>query len=78
MNFYKSVKAEILVQIIFCKFQKIVFIYLKQLLKTNITIENECVKPFIIALYLLNKHQFLEYDEFVYLLPLCTNKKYTE
>ncbi|MCV3373946.1 AlwI family type II restriction endonuclease [Campylobacter lari] len=54
------------------------FIYLKQLLKTNIIVENECVKPFIIALYLLNKHQFLEYDEFVYLLPLCTNKKYTE
>ncbi|EGO0810654.1 AlwI family type II restriction endonuclease, partial [Campylobacter lari] len=30
------------------------FIYLKQLLKTNIIVENECVKPFIIALYLLN------------------------
>ncbi|RDU51948.1 AlwI family type II restriction endonuclease, partial [Helicobacter sp. MIT 00-7814] len=54
------------------------FLYLKQLLKTSIAVENENVRPLIVALYLLSKHQVLNHDEFVYLLPLCINHKYTE
>ncbi|ALV23813.1 type II restriction endonuclease, AlwI family [Campylobacter iguaniorum] len=54
------------------------FLYLKQLLKTSVIIENENVRPLIVVLYLLNKHQFLNFDEFIYLLPLCTNSEYTE
>ncbi|MCR6578528.1 AlwI family type II restriction endonuclease [Campylobacter insulaenigrae] len=55
------------------------FIYLKQLLKTsNYKIEDNVVRPFIVTLYMLSRHGYLSDDEFTYLLPLCTNVKYTE
>lgn len=55
------------------------FVYLKQLLKTsNYKIENNIVRPFIVALYVLSRHEYLSNDEFTYLLPLCTNAEYTE
>jgi len=55
------------------------FMYLKQLLKTNnCKIENSVVRPFIVTLYMLSKHGYLHDNEFTYLLPLCTNAKYTQ
>lgn len=56
------------------------FLYLKQLLKTSSEkIKNDgVVRPLLVTLYLLNKHTFLNNDEFTYLLPLCTNQEYTE
>lgn len=53
------------------------FIYLKQLLKMHNTINGDYVRPFIVMLYLLSKLEYLTTDEFTYLLPLCTNEKYT-
>jgi len=54
------------------------FIYLKQLLKTNIAVEGDIVCPFIITIYALLKLDYLSDDEFTYLLPLCTNVDNTE
>ena len=54
------------------------FLYLKQLLKTSSSIDSEIVRPLIVTLYILSNHGFLNYDEFTYLLPLCTNKDYTQ
>lgn len=55
------------------------FVYLKQLLKTNnYKIENSVVRPFIVTLYMLSRHEYLSDDEFAYLLPLCTNAEYTD
>lgn len=56
------------------------FLYLKQLLKTSSEKKKNdgVVRPLIVTLCLLNKHTFLRNDEFTYLLPLCTNREYTE
>lgn len=54
------------------------YIYLKQLLKTHYLINGECIRPFIVLLYLLSKLDFLTLEEYTYLLPLCTNRVYTE
>ncbi len=54
------------------------FIYLKQLLKSHNDVDNKCVRPFIVLLYLLSKLDYLTLDEFAYLLPLCTDKENTE
>lgn len=48
-------------------------IYLKQLLKLSDSNTGKTVRPFIIVLYLLSKLEFLSYDEFRYLAPLCTD-----
>lgn len=53
------------------------FIYLKQLLKTSTYIDGNCVRPFIILLYLLTGFKYLTLDEYTYLLPLCINPKET-
>lgn len=49
------------------------FIYLKQLLKTSNDVSGNCVRPFIVILYVLSKLEYLTFDEFTYLLPLCTD-----
>ena len=47
------------------------FIYLKQLLKMQKTATNMEVKPFIVLIYLLCNLEYINRDEFTYLLPLC-------
>lgn len=47
------------------------FIYLKQLLKMQKIGTNMEVKPFIVLIYLLSNLEYLNRDEFTYLLPLC-------
>lgn len=49
------------------------FIYLKQLLKTHVDVENNSVRPFAVAVYVISKLGYLTDDEFTYLLPICTN-----
>lgn len=51
------------------------FLYLKQLLKTSLDIETAKVRPFIILARVLNELDFLNEDEFVYLLPLIFDEK---
>ena len=50
--------------------------YLLQFLKLQINNANEGIKikPFIALIYLIEKLDYLSYDEFTYLLPLCKNK----
>ena len=52
-------------------------IYLKQLLKLSADDAGSTVRPFIVVLYLLSKLEYLTYDEFRYLMPLCTSKSNT-
>lgn len=47
------------------------FIYLKQLLKTCYTINEQPVRPFMVLLHLLGIFDYLTLDEYTYLLPLC-------
>ena len=54
------------------------FLYLKQLIKTSYNIDDSDVRPFIVLLYVLSKVDYLTTEEFTYLLPLCTNKEYTD
>lgn len=61
----------------FLRIPKDSFIYLKQLLKTSIDINQNKVRPFIVLLYLLSKLDYLTVDEFTYLLPLCIDKNAT-
>ena len=53
------------------------FIYFKQLLKTSLEVEKSIIRPFAIAIYLIEKLDELSYDEFTYILPLCINRKTT-
>lgn len=53
------------------------YIYLKQLLKTYNDVNGKCVRPFVVLLYVLSKVEYLSYDEFTYLLPLCIDKEST-
>ena len=48
--------------------------YLLQFLKLQINNDGLKIKPFIALLYMLIKLDYLTYDEFTYLLPLCKNK----
>lgn len=47
------------------------YIYLKQFLKMQKTGTDMEVKPFIVLIYLLSNLEYLNRDEFTYLLPLC-------
>ena len=47
------------------------YYYLLQFLKLQINKDGLRVKPFIALLYMLEKLDYLTYDEFTYLLPLC-------
>ena len=53
------------------------FIYFKQLLKTSLDVEKSVIRPFVIAIYLIEKLDGLSYDEFTYILPLCIDRKTT-
>ena len=53
-------------------------IYLKQLLKLQVTDNGINVKPFAVLLYFLAELKHLSKDEFTYILPLATNQEYTE
>lgn len=48
--------------------------YLLQFLKLQISDEGLKIKPFIALLFMIEKLDYLTYDEFTYLLPLCKNK----
>ncbi len=48
--------------------------YLLQFLKLQIDNDGIKIKPFIAFIYLIEKLDYLSYDEFTYLLPLCKNK----
>lgn len=54
------------------------YLYLKQLLKLQITDNGLNVKPFDVLLYFLADLKYLSKDEFTYILPLCTDKEYTD
>lgn len=54
------------------------YIYLKQLLKLQITDNGINVKPFAVLLYFLSELKYLSKDEFTYILPLATNKGYID
>ncbi len=49
-------------------------LYLGQLLKTGLKIGKNIVRPLIIVLYLIVQLGYLSYDEFRYLVPLCTDE----
>ena len=54
------------------------YLYLKQLIKLQITDNGINVKPFVVLLYFLAELKYLSKDEFTYILPLATNQKYIE
>jgi len=54
------------------------YLYLKQLLKLQITDNGINVKPFAVLLYFLSELGYLKKDEFTYILPLCTNREYID
>lgn len=53
-------------------------IYLEQLLKLSADDAGSTVRPFIVVLYLLSELEYLTYEEFRYLMPLCTSAFNTE
>ena len=50
------------------------YYYLLQFLKLQVTDGGLKIKPFIALIYMIEKLDYLTYDEFTYLLPLCKNK----
>ena len=54
------------------------YVYLKQLLKTYVKTDGVYVRPFVVVLYLLSKLEYLTYEEFTFLAPLCTSAEITE
>jgi hypothetical protein len=54
------------------------YIYLKQLLKTSISIDDYTVRPFVLLIYFISKLGFISKDEYTYILPLCINKEITQ
>ena len=54
------------------------YIYLKQLLKLFVKTDGVIVRPFVVVLYLLSRLDYLTYDEFTFLAPLCTSSDITE
>lgn len=54
------------------------YLYLKQLLKTSNDVDGKTVRPFVVFLYVVSKVEYLTYEEFTYLLPLCIDKETTD
>lgn len=54
------------------------YLYFKQLLKTSNEVDGKYVRPFVVFLYVVSKVEYLTYDEFTYLLPLCVDKETTD
>lgn len=53
------------------------YLYLKQLLKTSNDVDGKTVRPFVVFLYVVSKVEYLTYEEFTYLLPLCIDRETT-
>lgn len=53
-------------------------VYLRQLLKTSVKTDGVIVRPFVVLLYLLSRLDYLTYEEFTFLAPLCTSSEITE
>lgn len=54
------------------------YVYMKQLLKTFVKTDGIIVRPFVVVLYLLSNLEYLTYEEFMFLAPLCTSAEITE
>jgi hypothetical protein len=54
------------------------YIYFKQLLKTANDVDGNIVRPFVVFLHVISKLEYLTYEEFTYLLPLCIDRKTTD
>lgn len=54
------------------------YLYFKQLLKASNDVDGKIVRPFIVFLYVVSKVEYLTYEEFTYLLPLCIDKETTD
>ncbi len=54
------------------------YLYFKQLLKTSNDVDGKSVRPFVVFLYVVSKVNYLTYDEFTYLLPLCVDRETTD
>lgn len=54
------------------------FLYLKQLLKTAVCVNNKQIRPFIILAFLLSKFDFLTKEEFTFFLPMCIDEASTQ
>lgn len=50
------------------------YYYLLQMLKLQIVDGDIKIRPFIALVYMIEKLDYLSYEEFTYLLPLCKNK----
>ena len=54
------------------------YIFIKQFLKlSNNQVDNNIVRPYLVLIYLLSKLEYLNYEEFAYLLPLCVSNETT-
>ena len=51
------------------------YIYLLQLLKTSLSIDDKVVRSYIILAKYLNKFDYLSFDEFRYVLPITNSEK---
>lgn len=51
------------------------YIYLLQLLKTHLKVDNNIVRPYIVLAKYLNKFGYLTFDEFRYILPITATEK---
>lgn len=54
------------------------YLYFKQLLKTSNDVNGKNVRPFVVFLYIVSKVEYLTYEEFTYLLPLCVDRETTD
>lgn len=77
VNLLKICKSNDFTSDNFLRIPKDSFIYLKQLLKTSVDVDQSKVRPFIVLLYVLSKLEYLTTDEFTYLLPLCIDRSST-
>lgn len=53
------------------------FIFLKQMLKASNEVDGKRVRPFVVFLCLAARLEYLSYEEFTYLLPLCVDRETT-
>ncbi|MEN8905460.1 MAG: AlwI family type II restriction endonuclease [Clostridiales bacterium] len=59
----------------FFQIEKDSYIYLKQFLKYEISNKEFNIRPYISLLYFICKLEYLTFDEFTYLLPICKNNE---
>ena len=51
------------------------YIYLLQLLKASLSVDDKVVRPYIILAKYLNKFDYLSFDEFRYIFPITNSEK---